>query len=78
VKFLVEALKLSPTEAYSTLNMGAGFVVVVGPDDVAETLRVAEATGHGAVLAGEVTRGPRSLTIPSLGVEYSTDELQLG
>jgi phosphoribosylformylglycinamidine cyclo-ligase len=76
--FLVEALSLSPTEAYSTLNMGAGFVVVVGPDDVAETMRVAEATGHGAVLAGEVVQGPRSLVIPSLGVEYATDELQLG
>ncbi len=76
--YLVSTLHLSPAEAYSTLNMGAGYVIIVPPDQVAETLRVAAATGHTAIDAGEVLDGPRSLAIPGLGVEYASDDLQLG
>jgi phosphoribosylformylglycinamidine cyclo-ligase len=78
LQFLVSALGLDHAEAYSTLNMGAGFVAVVRPDDVEETLRVARETGHQAILAGTVTAGERSLTIPELGVEYLSEDLQLG
>jgi phosphoribosylformylglycinamidine cyclo-ligase len=78
LQFLVSALSLSPTEAYSTLNMGAGYVAIVAPQDLDETLRIATATGHTALDAGEVVEGPRSLSIPSLGIEYASEELQLG
>jgi phosphoribosylformylglycinamidine cyclo-ligase len=78
LQFLVSALSLSPTEAYSTLNMGAGYVAIVAPQDLDETLRIAAATGHTALDAGEVVEGPRSLSIPSLGIEYASEELQLG
>lgn len=76
--FLTSSLDMSPAEAYSTLNMGAGFVAVVRPEHVARTLEVAEATGHVAIAAGEVVAGPRSLTIPGLDVEYGSDDLRLG
>lgn len=78
LQFLVDALGLSDAEAYSTLNMGAGYVVVVPAHDVEETLAVARATGHEPLVAGRVVEGPRSLTIPSLGIHYADEDLQLG
>jgi hypothetical protein len=78
LSFLAAALELGHAEAYETLNMGAGFVAVVAEDDVEETLPVARRTGHEAILAGRVEAGARSLTIPSLGVEYVDEGLQLG
>jgi phosphoribosylformylglycinamidine cyclo-ligase len=77
LQFLVERLGMPPSEAYSTLNMGAGYVVIVGPDDVDKTLHVARATGHEALVAGEVFDGPRTLAIPSVGIEYRDDDFQL-
>ena len=76
--FLADAVGMSPAESYSTLNMGAGYVAIVPADQVTETLRVARATGHVAIDAGEVVAGPRSLTIPGLGIEYASEDLQLG
>ncbi len=76
--FLASALDLSAAEAYSTLNMGAGYVAVVRPEHLDRTLQVASATGHVAIDAGHVVLGPRSLTIPGLGVDYASDDLQLG
>jgi len=75
--FLVEQLELEPAEAYSTLNMGAGYVVIVRPDDVSEVLRVAHETGHDALVAGQVTSGRKSVAIEPLGVEYAGDDYQV-
>jgi phosphoribosylformylglycinamidine cyclo-ligase len=77
LQFLIDKAGMPPSEAYSTLNMGAGYVVIVGPDDLDETLRVARAAGHDALVAGEVFEGPRTLAIPSLGIEYRDDEFRL-
>jgi phosphoribosylformylglycinamidine cyclo-ligase len=77
LQLLVDRLGLGPAEAYSTLNMGAGYVVIVGPGDLDETVRVARQTGHDAVVAGEVVAGSRALAIRSLGVEYAGDDFQL-
>ena len=57
LQYVVAQLGMSPAEAYSTLNMGAGYVVIVSPGDVDETLRAARKTGHDALVAGEVHRG---------------------
>ena len=75
--YLVDQLRMSAAEAYSTLNMGAGYVVIVSPEDVDESLRVARKTGHDALIAGEVVEGDRTLAIPSLGIEYRDDDFQL-
>jgi phosphoribosylformylglycinamidine cyclo-ligase len=77
LQFLVDRLGMPPSEAYSTLNMGAGYVVIVRPDDVDKTLQVARSTSHEALVAGEVFEGPRTLAIPSLGIEYHDDDFQL-
>jgi phosphoribosylformylglycinamidine cyclo-ligase len=78
LQFLVTAAGMGRAEAYRTLNMGAGYVVIVGPGDADETVAVARRTGHEAIVAGDVTHGPRSLAILSLGIEYRDDDLQLG
>jgi phosphoribosylformylglycinamidine cyclo-ligase len=77
LQFLVERLAMPPAEAYSTLNMGAGYVVVVSPEDADETLEVARKSGHDALVAGEVVEGQRALAIQSLGIEYRDDDFQL-
>lgn len=77
LQFLVAQLGMPLSEAYSTLNMGAGYVVIVSPEDADEAIRVARETGHDVVVAGEVTKGQRALAIPSLGIEYRDDDFQL-
>ena len=77
LQYLVDQLEMSEAEAYSTLNMGAGYVAIVSPEDADEALRVARKTGHDALVAGEVVEGDRALAIPSLGIEYRDDDFQL-
>ncbi len=77
LRFLVDATGMGAAEAYSTLNMGAGFVVIVRPGDVAETLQVARDTGHEAMVAGEVVPGGRALVSEPLGAEYRDDDFRV-
>ncbi|MFJ8870588.1 AIR synthase-related protein [Streptomyces sp. NPDC102473] len=75
--FLVAESRLSPAEAYSTLNMGFGYVAVVTEADADQTVDIARKTGHQAFVAGEVVAGAKSVLLPSLGVEYRGEELQI-
>jgi len=77
LQYLTDQLGMAPSEAYSTLNMGAGYVAIVSPEDVDETLRVARETGHDPLVAGEVADGERALAISSLGIEYRDDDFRL-
>jgi phosphoribosylformylglycinamidine cyclo-ligase len=77
LRYLADRLGMPPSEAYSTLNMGAGYVAIVRPEDVDEALGVAGKTGHDALVAGEVVEGERALAIPSLGIEYRDDDFRL-
>jgi phosphoribosylformylglycinamidine cyclo-ligase len=77
LQYLVNSLGMSPSEAYGTLNMGAGFVAIVSPQEADTALLVARETGHDALVAGEVVDGQRSLAIPALGIEYRDDDLRL-
>jgi phosphoribosylformylglycinamidine cyclo-ligase len=77
LQYLVDQLEMPLAEAYSTLNMGAGYVAIVSAPDADEALRVARNTGHDALIAGEVVEGQRALAIPSLGIEYRDDDFQL-
>ncbi len=75
--FLVAESGMSPAEAYSTLNMGFGYVAVVAEADADRTVDVARKAGHQAFVAGEVVAGGKSVFLPSLGVEYRGEELQI-
>jgi len=64
-------------EAYSTLNMGAGFAIFVRAEDAERTVAVAQAQGVAAIVAGRVESGPKRLIVEPLGIEYGADDLQL-
>jgi phosphoribosylformylglycinamidine cyclo-ligase len=64
-------------EAYSTLNMGAGFALFVAPEDAQRTAAVAREQGIEALVAGRVEAGDKQLLIEPLGLRYGDDALQL-
>jgi phosphoribosylformylglycinamidine cyclo-ligase len=78
-RFLVEAGPVDPREAYATFNMGIGFAVYVAPGAAAAALEAARSTGYDAWIAGRVRSdgGRKAVSIPSLGLEFEGDTLQV-
>jgi phosphoribosylformylglycinamidine cyclo-ligase len=64
-------------EAYSTLNMGAGFALFVPAGDAERAVAIARAQGVEALVAGTVEAGPKQVLIEPIGVRFSDDDLQL-
>jgi phosphoribosylformylglycinamidine cyclo-ligase len=77
LKFIQEQAKQDDREAYSTLNMGAGFALFVPAADAARTVEVAKACGIDAWVAGSLEEGPKQLLIEPLNIRFSDDDLQL-
>jgi phosphoribosylformylglycinamidine cyclo-ligase len=75
--FLADKTGMGPAEAYATLNMGFGFVAVVAEGDADKTVEVARAAGYPAFVGGEVVAGEQSVSVPSLGIEYRGEQLQI-
>ena len=75
----MEAGPITLREAYATFNMGVGFAAYVAPDDAAATVAAAQASGYDAWVAGTVKKdgNRKAVTIPSLGLEFSGDTLQV-
>ncbi|GAB1489471.1 phosphoribosylformylglycinamidine cyclo-ligase [Opitutaceae bacterium] len=78
-QFLIEAGPITVREAYATFNMGVGFAAYVSPADAEATVAAAKAAGYDAWIAGKVKKdgNRKAVTIPSLGLEYSGDTLQV-
>ncbi len=64
-------------EAYSTLNMGAGFALFMPAAQAAEAVRVAGRCGVAAWVAGSVESGPKRLVVEPLGLQFDADALAL-
>jgi phosphoribosylformylglycinamidine cyclo-ligase len=77
LKFMQQHAKQDDREAYSTLNMGAGFAIFVPAADAARTVEVAKACGIEAWVAGALEEGPKQLLIEPLNIRFSDDDLQL-
>ena len=77
LKFIQHHARQDNLEAYSTLNMGAGFALFVPADQAERTVAVAEAQGVRAWVAGHVEAGPKRLLIDPLGLAFGDDALQL-
>ena len=77
LRFIQQQARQDDREAYSTLNMGAGFALFVGAEDAERTVQVALAQGVGARIAGSVEAGPKQVLIEPLGIHFSPDDLQL-
>ena len=77
LKFIQQQAQQDDREAYSTLNMGAGFAIFVATEDAQRTVDVANAQGVPAIIAGQVEAGAKELLIEPLGIRFGTDDLQL-
>ncbi|MGH3912384.1 MAG: AIR synthase-related protein [Pseudonocardiaceae bacterium] len=78
LEFMVRRTEMPISEAYATLNMGFGYVVIVDPVDADRTVDIARRAGYPGFIAGEVVSGGKSVSVPSLGIEYHGDELAIG
>jgi len=77
LRFIQQQAQQDDLEAYSTLNMGAGFALFVAPGDAERTVAIAQGLGIGARVAGQVEAGPKQLLIEPLGLHFGDDALQL-
>jgi phosphoribosylformylglycinamidine cyclo-ligase len=77
LSFIQREAKLDNTEAYGTLNMGAGFALFVEAKDAEKTAHIAHTCGVEAWVAGTVEAGPKRAIIEPVGVQYSADDLKL-
>jgi len=75
--FMQQHARQDDREAYSTLNMGAGFALFMAPEDAERTVQIAQAQGIGARIAGQVEAGAKQLLIEPINVRFSDDDLQL-
>jgi phosphoribosylformylglycinamidine cyclo-ligase len=75
--FLARELPLAATQAYGTLNMGAGFALFVARSEAEATVHAALAAGVAAWICGAVELGPRRVVIEPLAITYESDELRL-
>ncbi|MDR7268298.1 phosphoribosylformylglycinamidine cyclo-ligase [Pelomonas saccharophila] len=64
-------------EAYSTLNMGAGFAIFVKAEDAERTAQISRDCGIEAWVAGKVEAGEKQLLIEPLNIRFSEDDLAL-
>ena len=77
LKFIQQWAKHDDREAYSTLNMGAGFALFMPAAQAAQACEIAEGLGIGACIAGKVEDGPKQLLIEPLNIRFGDDDLQL-
>jgi phosphoribosylformylglycinamidine cyclo-ligase len=77
LSFIQQHAKQDDREAYSTLNMGAGFALFVDAKDAQRAVDVARSCGIEAIVAGRVEQGPKQLFIEPLGLRFGDDDLQL-
>ncbi|MDP4299474.1 AIR synthase-related protein [Leptothrix discophora] len=77
LKFIQEQARQDDREAYSTLNMGAGFALYVAADDAQRCVEISRAQGIEAWVAGTVEAGPKRLDIEPLGIRWGGEDLQL-
>lgn len=77
LRFMQQHAKQDDREAYSTLNMGAGFALFVPAEQAERTVQVAQAQGVQAWVAGSVEAGEKQLLIEPLNIRFSDDDLQL-
>jgi phosphoribosylformylglycinamidine cyclo-ligase len=77
LKFIQHHAQQDDREAYSTLNMGAGFALFMAAGDAERTVQIAQSLGIGARLAGAVEAGDKQVLIEPLNIRFGDDDLQL-
>lgn len=77
LEFIRREAGLCEQEAYSTLNMGAGFAYFVAADEAQRVVNLAQGCGVEAWVAGIVEDGPKQVIIEPLGLSFNEQDLQL-
>ncbi|HSI51006.1 MAG TPA: AIR synthase-related protein [Ideonella sp.] len=78
LKFIQQHARHDDREAYSTLNMGAGFALFVKAEDAQRTVEIAKAQGVDAIIAGVVeASASKQVLIEPINVRFGDDDLQL-
>lgn len=77
LKFIVDKANLTPSDAYSSLNMGAGFAIFIPKKDIEKVLSISKKAGIKAYMAGVVKKGPKQVVIESLKIIYKGKGLKL-
>lgn len=78
-EFLMEVGPIERREAYATFNMGVGFAAYVAKENADAVVAAAQATGYDAWVAGTVKKdgGRKAVVVPSLGITFEGDTLQV-
>ncbi len=77
LRFIQREAGLDDREAYSTLNMGAGFALFVQRSQADQVTALAAAAGIGAWVAGSVQTGPKQLQVEPLDLCFGEGDLSL-
>jgi phosphoribosylformylglycinamidine cyclo-ligase len=77
LRFMQGAAQMSSSDAYGSLNMGAGFALFIAPQMAEAAVRVIRTSGIDAWVAGQVEAGRKRVIIEPLGVEFQAEDLQL-
>jgi phosphoribosylformylglycinamidine cyclo-ligase len=77
LQFIVNSSHMDLSEAYGSLNMGAGFALFMPETAVSEAVRIAERQGIQATPAGRVEAGPKQVLIDPLGICFEGESLNL-
>jgi phosphoribosylformylglycinamidine cyclo-ligase len=78
-QFLEKAGPIATREMYATFNQGVGFAAYVAPEIADAAIEAAQGSGYDAWLAGTVKKegARKAVVIPSLGLTYEADTLQV-
>ncbi|MGE0825900.1 MAG: AIR synthase-related protein [Candidatus Binatia bacterium] len=77
LQFITDQAALDPSEAYGSLNMGAGFALFVAAHDAEKAVAVAQQQGVQAYRAGTVEQGDKQVVIDPLEIVYKGESLEL-
>lgn len=76
-KILKKEGNLSDREMYATYNMGAGFALIVNPEDTEKILHIAKSHKIKSWKAGNVIKGKKQVRIISYDITFTENDLKL-
>lgn len=74
-RFIQKHGDVSETDMYGNFNMGAGFAVYVPAEQAQAVVESAETAGFKALVAGEVTEGPKQVIIEPKNITFTGGSL---
>ncbi len=61
--YMMEKGQIELEEMFGTFNMGVGYIAVVSPEDVAQTLSILEAHGETVAIIGKIVSGDKGVVL---------------